>query len=125
MIEVPKWRWIVVYVLIGVLSVVWTAAPFAGYFAYEHLKSTSVTKADLGPTAPAELVKLAEKTLASSAQQQGLTVTGMKLLRVEKPNDYSLVLIIRVSTAEVGDVTLGVTFSKGIYSISNVAQVSA
>lgn len=111
-----------VYALIGA----WAIASVLGFFVILYapvgtIAHKSYVQNALGATEQKQLLVEAEKAIAQEGTNEGLTVTSQKLLKVKHPDADTVIFVIKATTAEFGDVTINVTFHKGIYQIAGLA----
>lgn len=107
------------------------AVAIAALLGFAVVMVTPVTpvahKADikkaLGATETKQLLVQAEASIAKAANSEGVTITSQKLVKVKHPDKDTVVLVVKVETAELGPVTLKAEFHRGIYSMTDLSAV--
>jgi hypothetical protein len=116
-------RFIGAYIALGVVAL-------TALIAFVVIMLTPVTpvahksdiRAALGGVDTKALLAQAEEAIGQEAAANGLTITQQKLVKVTHPKTNEVVLTLKVTTAQIGTVTLVAPFHKGIYSLGQIRQ---
>lgn len=112
-------RFILAYALLGATAIASIVLTFL--FAFTPV-TPLVRKADAGPVTDPALVQAAERAIAKQAAAANVTIRSQRVVKVVRPNENTVIVRVKLDTLEVGPVVVDVTFSKGIYQLSGMAQ---